>query len=197
MRLWEQSGIPTPKTYERSDMPYSSNCLAMEYFVANTLMEFLKKPDLNSDSLKVVLGLLFDSIAKRHQLALERDDIRFIHSDPHSGNVLHTENGLTFIDLERELPKHPVLKSAVWELSRWGRNVVDIAGRQHLDQVVDAVLDAYCDSSQVPLALVKQDYKPPRIQKLKERFGRSGKDTMRRYEFAFGLMTGIRTRKLA
>lgn len=141
---WEKEGFEVPRIYDIEIPDLTKPYLVTDLVKGVSLREYLAG-DTQPASMKMeVLTKLFTELRRRHELAIAKNDPRFIHPDASTGNILCTRSGFCFIDFEAEPRRRDsVMEAAGIEVATLCRWIVRDLGAGHLSEVLTRVQAAY------------------------------------------------------
>ena len=101
LTLWQREGFDVPKIYspaflEGLDQP----CLAMEYIPGQTLTTVLHDTTIPLDRKKDIISRFCQEMARRHERALEQQEIRLLLFHPDMSRILVSDDRLVYLDFE-------------------------------------------------------------------------------------------------
>ena len=141
--VWQEAGLKVPEVFEHPleglDHPY----LVMTHLSGQALGSALRCPRTDLSSKLTVWQDVLATMRRRHDLAIRENQASLVHPDPNTGNVILTETGVFFVDLEKGVRDGEVRTAAAIEIAQLSRWVIRDLGIQHCRRVLHAVVDAY------------------------------------------------------
>ena len=143
LQLWHGHGLAVPAVHTRVFPQLAGlHYLVMTELVGLDLSALLQSPDAPHVKLDC-LAKVFRANRRRHELALSCRDIRLIHPDLNSRNVLICDGQPWHIDLESVCRGATLTDSIAIEIAKLCRWVARDMGRAWLDDAVRLLLECY------------------------------------------------------
>ena len=117
--LWSAAGFQVPQWLNEELSNITAPYLIRRYAPGRSLREHLRDPVLPLDEKLAEVFVSALSIAERHRLVLRTGDLRFIHPDANTGNIVTGKSGPVWIDFETVVDRIAPLDAAAVELSRF------------------------------------------------------------------------------
>jgi tRNA A-37 threonylcarbamoyl transferase component Bud32 len=159
LRHWLAHGYRVPEVQEGAFEGLENlegPCLVMARLEGRSLEDLLRDPHRAPvEKLERVRQALLDN-ARRHARAMELADPRLVHHDANSGNLFVAPDGIYHLDFETPLPRRPAAESAAIEVAKLARWIARDLGRERLDEVLGAVVEAYRGQRELLELLVRR-----------------------------------------
>ncbi len=150
LRIWAQAGFKVPKPVGVEIPELRSSCyLAMEYLNGPTLQEHLQSAATPVVEKMNLLSRILRDNCRRQALALRQGEVRLLHPDPNSSNVICLGPDYYFIDFETTVPPGDLEEAAAIETAKFCRWAARDLGIEHLPELAWQVVQAYQD--QLPI----------------------------------------------
>jgi hypothetical protein len=134
---WRALGFAVPRVVNWWPPNVSAEAsLALEWIQWPTLQSVLRDAERHEGQRAAAVDKVFAEMARRHQIALDRDDSWLAHLDANTGNVLINDERVCRLDFESASHDGPVaglLAKEVVKLCRW------IARDWHPDRLLQIV----------------------------------------------------------
>jgi len=164
IECWHKAGFPVPNVYDKIIEGESEPYLVMEYIEGQTLGMYLRDQEVTATDKLTLLSRLFSHNMERHRLVLNNADVRFIHHDPNTGNILLRGSEFFFIDFEAGPKKltsatnvSDLIGIEVAKFIRWSARDL---GRNYLQDVLKLMMDIYSDTL-IPKSIVNRVHGVP------------------------------------
>ena len=143
LALWRAEGFQTPEildvTLPELDRPY----LVMTRLDGRTLQQVLARGDLPLPRRLEQWERVLRCTLARHRRAVESGQVLLTHPDASTGNVVLTDSGVYFLDLEAQPRFRDAREGAAVELGKLARWAVRDLGPQHCREAVRRVAAVY------------------------------------------------------
>ena len=97
---WREAGFNVPEVCERTIPDLPEPRLVTRFIEGVSLRELLCCDERERAEKLDTVSRVFEDLARRHRMAVSRDDPLLVHHDPNTGNILCGPDGFTFIDFE-------------------------------------------------------------------------------------------------
>ena len=141
LAIWRRQGFDAPEVFELPLGDLEAPYLAISRLEGSSLRQILAGSGLEA-GLEALANVLV-RMRKRHDRALEIDEIRLVHPDSSTGNVMLTDSGVFFLDLEARPKFADVREAAAVEIGKLSRWAVRDLGMQHCRAALGELLKAY------------------------------------------------------
>jgi len=150
LRLWAASGFNVPKPVPIDIPELRGSCyLVVEYLNGPTLQEHLQSAATPVvDKMEVLTRILRDN-CRRQALAVRQGEIRLLHPDPNSSNIICLGSDYYFIDFETTVALGDLEEAAAIETAKFCRWSARDLGIDHLPELAQRAAEAYRD--QLPI----------------------------------------------
>lgn len=164
LELWRREGFDAPEVFDppgldggRIDGPY----LVMTYLDGPSLRRVLTDPDVGLEERLATLRRVFGVMRRRHDRAIETAQVRLVHPDSSTGNVVLAGEGVFFLDLEAFAKFGGAAKAASVELAKLIRWSVRDLGMQHRRTVLREAMDIYAGRGELLRLIVRRTLSRP------------------------------------
>jgi len=142
-RRWEDFGFRVPEILGLQCKEIAEPHVVMQYVPGTRLSEYLKDKRLDTHAKLKTLASIFLLNCSRHDMALANHDLLLLHTDPNTDNIILDGEDIWFIDFEHISEPQDVPTGVGKEVATFTRRVVNDLGIEHLNEVVQALLQAY------------------------------------------------------
>ncbi len=155
LALWQREGFNVPKIYspaflEGLDQP----CLAMELIPGQTLTTFLHDTGIPLGRKKDIISRFCQEMARRHERALEEQEIRLLLFHPSMSRILLTNDRLVYLDFEVVYtPEHDLERIAGKEIAGFLYALARCAPPQQLHALLEFFINAYPEKARMAFVL--------------------------------------------
>jgi len=133
LEVWRRHGFRVPEVYDlrlpRVPQPY----LVMEWVSGITLQDLLRSAGYSPQQKLDVLDRVYAEMQRRHEMAFASGELRLVHPDPNTGNVILAAGAAVWLDLEDEARSRDVavaaaaeiVKLTCWAVSDWSIDYIE------------------------------------------------------------------------
>ena len=139
LRLWSANGFQVPEPVNLRLPTLAEPYLVRRYVAGHSLREHLRDPKLAAADKLTEVFVSAVSVAERHRLVLETGDLRFIHPDANTGNIVTCDAGAVWIDFETAIAGTDAVDAAAVELSRFLLCVAQDLSAEQLPELVELI----------------------------------------------------------
>ena len=101
LALWQKEGFDVPKIYSPAFLAgFDQPCIAMEWIPGQTLTTFLNDASIPLDRKKDMISRFCQEMARRHERALEHQEVRLLLFHPNMSRILVSNDRLVYLDFE-------------------------------------------------------------------------------------------------
>lgn len=137
LRLWRDAGYQVPDLHEPRFSFVQQPYLVRRFVPGRSLREYLHDPSTTrADKLSAVF-MTCVAIEERHRRVIRSGDLRFIHPDANTGNIVISGNTPVWIDFETALGRTDRVDAAAVELSRFLLCVAQDLPGEDLQEVIE------------------------------------------------------------
>jgi hypothetical protein len=155
LELWGSHGLDVPTTVDVLVPGVVGPYLALDHVAGASLRTELGRP-LPAASRLELIELALVSLCRRQELACSLGDLRLIHPDPNTGNVILEGRRAVWIDLESERRGRGIVPAAAQELAKLVRWASGDLGRSHVAAVAQRVVDVYRGREEILTTAIAQ-----------------------------------------
>ena len=137
LQLWRHAGYQVPELHDAHVDFVQQPYLVRRFVYGRSLREHLHDSSTTrADKLSAVFMACL-AIEERHRRVLRDGDLRFIHPDANTGNIVISDNTPVWIDFETALGRTDAIDAAAVELSRFLLCVAQDLSGEDLQEVIE------------------------------------------------------------
>lgn len=146
LRVWAKAGFKVPKPVAIDIPELRGSCyLAVEYLNGPTLQEHLQDAATPFGKKMELLSRILHDNYRRQALAVRQGEVRLLHPDPNSSNVICLGPDYYFIDFETIVATGDLEEAAAIETAKFCRWTARDLGMVHLPELARQIVQAYQD----------------------------------------------------
>jgi tRNA A-37 threonylcarbamoyl transferase component Bud32 len=155
LTLWQEEGFDVPKIYSPAFLEgFDQPCLAMELIPGQTLTTLLHDTTIPLDRKKDIISRLCQEMARRHERALEEQEMRLLLFHPSMSRILVSNDRLVYLDFEVVYtPEHDLERIADKEIAGFLYALARCAPPQQLHALLECFINAYPEKARMALVL--------------------------------------------
>ena len=144
-----------PKIYSPAFLEgFEQPCLAMEFIPGQTLTTFLLDTTIPLDHKKDIISRFCREMARRHERALEQQEIRLLLFHPNMSRILVLDDRLVYLDFEvMYTPDYDVKRIASKEIGGFLYSLARCVPRQQLHPLMECFIKAYPGKARMAFVL--------------------------------------------
>ena len=157
LRLWREFGLPVPTVADHQvDALTGQPYLVLSHIPGQNLSQLLRAAD--EDTQRTLIARVFQENRRRHELALEHREIRLVHPDLNSRNIVIADEAPWYVDLESVPEELTPTRAIAIELAKLSRWLACDLGPGRVESVVRMLVDAYAGHERLLHRIVQHTY---------------------------------------
>ena len=155
LTLWQREGYDVPKIYSPAFLEgLAQPCLAMELIPGQTLTTFLHDTTIPLDLKQGIISRFCQEMARRHERALELQEMRLLLFHPTLSRILVSNDRLVYLDFEVVYtPKRDLERIVRKEIAGFLYAISRSAPQQQLHPLLECFIKEYPDKARMVFVL--------------------------------------------
>lgn len=155
LSLWKREGFDVPTIYSPAFLAgFDHLCIAMEWMPGQTLTAFLHDTSISLDRKREVIGRFCKDMARRHERALQNQEVRLILFHPKLSRILVSNGRLVYIDFETVYtPKRDLDRIVRKEIAGFLYSIARTSPREQLYPLLECFIKSYPDKTRMGFVL--------------------------------------------
>jgi tRNA A-37 threonylcarbamoyl transferase component Bud32 len=141
--LWRNEGFGVPAVSQQTVESISDPHLVISLLPGRSLQHVLRDPALPPERRLKQLRHVLDDLLRRHERAMQCNDVRLVHRDASTANVMLTDTAVATLDFETFPGETSVADACAVELGKVLRWAMRDLGASHIPAVAGLAVQVY------------------------------------------------------